>query len=116
MKLLCGTDFSEHAREAANAAAALTVRLEATLVLAHVMDTSRYELPSKELLDYLYDSRRTKLKIEAERLRRQRATVEEQLVQGSPAVSLVKVATDSGVGLIVVSSLGQIAPSGWFVG
>jgi nucleotide-binding universal stress UspA family protein len=116
MKIVCGTDFSQHAREAADAAAALTVRLEATLMLAHVMDASRYELPSKDLMDYLCESRRTQLKKEAERLRRQGATVEEQYLQGSPAVSLVKAANDSGARLIVVSSLGQIAPSRWFVG
>src|SRR5580765_3890952 len=110
MKLLCGTDFSEHAREAANAAAALTARLQATLVLAHVMDTSRYELDSKELMDSLCESRRTNLKSDADRLRRQGATVEEQFLQGSPAINLVKAAADSGARLIVISSLGQIAP------
>jgi len=116
MKIICGTDFSTHASEAANAAAALTARLHGTLSLVHVMDTSRYELPSKELMDYLCASRQAKLKKEAERLRRQGATVEEQFLQGSPAVSMVKAATDSGARLIVVSSLGQIAPSRWFVG
>src|SRR5580765_2287654 len=116
MKIICGTDFSTHASEAANAAAALTARLQGALSLVHVMDTSRYELPSKELMDYLCGSRQAKLKKEAERLRRQGANVEEQFLQGSPAVSLVKAATDSGARLIVVSSLGQIAPSRWFVG
>jgi nucleotide-binding universal stress UspA family protein len=116
MKILCGTDFSQHAREAAEAAAALTARLQATLVLAHVMDTSRYELDSKELMDSLCDRRRTNLKSEADRLRRQGATVEEQFIQGSPAINLVKAASDSGARLIVVSSLGQISPSRWFVG
>lgn len=116
MKIICGTDFSTHASEAANVGAALTTRLQGTLSLAHVMDTSRYELPSKELMDYLCGSRQAKLKKEGERLRRQGATVEEKLVKGSPAVSLVRAATDSGARLIVVSSLGQIAPSRWFVG
>jgi len=116
MKIICGTDFSIHASEAANAAAALTARLKGTLSLVHAMDISRYELPSKELMDYLCGSRQARLKKEAERLRRQGATVEEQFLQGSPAVNLVKAATDSGARLIVVSSLGQIAPSRWFVG
>jgi nucleotide-binding universal stress UspA family protein len=116
MRITCGTDFSIHAREAANAAAALTARLHGTLSLVHVMDTSRYELPSEELMTYLCESRRAKLKKEAEWLRRQGITVEEQFRQGSPSVSLVKAATDSGARLIVVSSLGQIAPSRWFVG
>jgi nucleotide-binding universal stress UspA family protein len=116
MKIICGTDFSIQASEAANAAAALTARLQGTLSLVHVMDTSRYELPSKELMDSLCRSRQTKLKQEAERLRGQGARVEEEFLQGSPAISLVKAATDSGARLIVVSTLGQIAPSRWFVG
>ena len=116
MKIICGTDFSTRASEAANVAAALTARLQGTLSLAHVLDTSHYELPSKELMDHLCDSRQTKLKQEAERLRRRGATVEAQFLKGSPAASLVKAATDSDARLIVVSSLGQIAPSSWFVG
>jgi nucleotide-binding universal stress UspA family protein len=116
MKIICGTDFSTHASEAADAAAALTARLQGTLSLVHVMDTSRYELPSKESMNDLCGIRQAKLKKEAGRLRRQGATVEEQFLQGSPALSLVQAATASGARLIVVSSLGQIAPSRWFVG
>lgn len=116
MKIICGIDFSEHAREAAEAAAAFTVKLQGTLCLVYVMDTSRYEIPSKELMDYLCKSRRTKLQIEGERLRHQGAKVEEQFLQGSPASGLVDAATEAEAGLIVVSSLGKIAPSRWLVG
>ena len=38
MKIICGTDFSEHAVQAGLAAAALARRLGDTLVLAHVWD------------------------------------------------------------------------------
>ena len=38
MKIICGTDFSEHAEQASLAAAALARRLGDTLVLAHVWD------------------------------------------------------------------------------
>ena len=38
MKIICGTDFSEHAVQASLAAAALARRLGDTLVLAHVWD------------------------------------------------------------------------------
>lgn len=116
MKIICGTDSSIHASEAANVAAALTARLQGVLSLVHVMDAGRDELPSKELRDSFCGSRQAKLKQEAERLRRQGARIEAELLQGSPAVSLVKAATDSGARLIVVSTLGQIAPSRWFVG
>ena len=40
MKIICGTDFSEHAVQASRAAAALARRLGDTLVLAHVWDES----------------------------------------------------------------------------
>jgi nucleotide-binding universal stress UspA family protein len=116
MKILCGTDFSLHALEAADAAAALAIRLNDSLSLVHVLGTDCSEMPSKELMDSLCDSRQAKLNTEAQRLRRQGATVEAQFLQGSPAANLVNAATASGSQLIVVSSLGQIAPSRWFVG
>ena len=43
MKIICGTDFSEHAVQASLAAAALARRLGDTLVLAHVWDESLAE-------------------------------------------------------------------------
>lgn len=116
MKIICGTDFSEHAREAGTLAAALAAKLKATLSLAHVFDTSHYEVPSKEIMHYLRESRETRLKREAERLRRSGANVTEQLLRGSPALSLARAAEHSGADLIVVSSLGQAAPKGPFVG
>ena len=116
MKIICGTDFSEHAREAAKVAAALSVKLQATLRLVHVMDTSRHEMPSRDLMDYLRKSRRTNLELEGGRLRKLGARVEEEFLLGSPALGLVEAATEAETGLIVVSSLGQIAPSRWLVG
>lgn len=38
MKIICGTDFSKPAAQAANAAAALAARLEETLVLVHSIE------------------------------------------------------------------------------
>jgi Universal stress protein family len=43
MKIICGTDFSEHAVQASLAAAALARRLGDTLVLAHVLDETLSE-------------------------------------------------------------------------
>jgi len=116
MKIVCGTDFSQHAVEAANVAATLATRLNDTLVIVHVFDVTRYELISKELLDHLRDKRQERLRREAGRLRRAGATVEEELLSGSPATALADFAAKSPARLIVVSSLGHIAPSRWFVG
>lgn len=107
MRILCGTDFSQHAVEAGRVAAVLAMRTRGKVVLAHAMDVSRYELPSKELLDYLRSSRKKKLKLEADRLRHQGAEIEESFVEGSPAASLVSEGSKSSADLIVVGSLGQ---------
>ena len=53
MKIVCGTDFSEHASEAADVATALARRLHEPLALIHVLETTRFELFSKELFDDL---------------------------------------------------------------
>ncbi len=116
MKILCGTDFSEHAVEAGRVAGILATRARGKVALVHAMDVSRYELPSKELLDYLRTSRKEKLKLEANRLRHRGAEIEEAFVEGSPAGSLVSEASKSGADLIVVGSLGRVAPRGWRVG
>jgi len=116
MKIICGTDFSQHAVEAAHVAAALAIPLKGTVALAHVFETTRYELLSKELYDYLRGKRLERLRTEAQRLRKTGTAVEEALLEGSPAIALTQYATETQARLIVVSSLGQIAPSRWFVG
>jgi nucleotide-binding universal stress UspA family protein len=116
MKILCGTDFSMHAQEAGRAAAAIAARLKSELILVHVLDTSRYSDLSSELHEHFRHSRQGKLELEARRLERDGLTIHTQLIEGSPATSLVEAALDSGAGMIVVSSVGQIAPSRWFVG
>lgn len=116
MKIVCGTDFSQHASEAADVAAALASRLNEPLALIHVFETTRYELLSKELFGDLRHRRHAKLKQEAERLRKTGATIEEQLIEGSPSTALADLAVRVRASMIVVSSLGQIAPSRWLVG
>jgi nucleotide-binding universal stress UspA family protein len=116
MKIICGTDFSRHADEAAHVAAVLATRLKGTVALAHVFETTRYELLSKDMYNYLRGRRQAKLRTEAQRLRKTGARVEERLLEGSPASALTEFAAETQARLIVVSSLGQIAPSRWFVG
>ena len=67
MKIICGTDFSEHAEQASRAAAALARRLGDTLVLAHVWDETLgeglwqdfHDRMSAAVRNRLYESRRT---------------------------------------------------------
>jgi nucleotide-binding universal stress UspA family protein len=116
MKIICGTDFSQHAVEAADVAARLAVRLHETVVLVHVFETALSELLSKKQFDELRYQRQMKLKSEAARLRKAGVRVEAELLEGSPPALLADLATKSQARLIVVSSLGQIAPSRWLVG
>ena len=115
MKIICGTDFSQHAAEAARVAAALAIRLKDTVTLAHVFETTRYELLSKDLHDQLRRKGLERLKAEAQRLRKMGATVEHAMLEGSPAPALTEFATEANARLVVVSSLGHIAPSRWLV-
>lgn len=116
MKIICGTDFSVHANEAALAAATLAARLEETLTLVHVLDPSRYSNPSKDLMDHLRDNRQKKLDPLVERIKRRAARVEAHVVEGIPATKLTELATATDARLLVVSANGQIAPTKWFVG
>lgn len=116
MKILCGTDFSVHASEAGNAAAAVAAALKGQLIVIHAWDTTRYVDVSDELLEHIRNSRQSRLNAEATRLSRGGLPVSTHLMEGSPATCLVDAALDSKAGMIVVSSLGQIAPSRWFVG
>src|SRR6185312_1871023 len=116
MKIICGTDFSQHAVEAADVTAAMAARLREPSRLVHVFESDLSGLLPKDQIDRLREQRRLKLKSEAARLRKAGAMVEEELLEGSAAAALVDFASKSKASLIVVSSLGQIAPSRWLVG
>jgi nucleotide-binding universal stress UspA family protein len=98
--IVCGTDFSVHAQEAADAASALAKRFSATLVLVHVGPAGAESSGTRE-----------QLAKEAERLRFAGAKVEEELLSGSPTAELVAAVKRRDADLLVVSTLGQIAPS-----
>lgn len=116
MKIICGTDFSQHSVEAADVAAAIAARLQEELLLVHVMESPPGEVLSESQLEELRGKHKKKLKQEAARLRESGAKVEEQLAEGSPSSVLTALAGKTHAGLVVVSSLGHIAPSGWLVG
>lgn len=114
MKIICGTDFSMHAVEAATVAAGLAVRFGEPLVLVHVVEAEKPkdDLPAWESLDAEV---RHRLSEEAERLRGLGATVEVELLQGSADHVLVEAANRPGMRLLVMSSVGRIAPSRFLV-
>ena len=107
--IVCGTNFSVHAQEAANSAAALAKRFSATLVLVHVQDPAS---PS----DGAQPKAREQLAEEAKRLRAGGVTVDEEFLSGTPPVKLVEAAKQREAMLLVVSTIGNIAPSRFVAG
>jgi nucleotide-binding universal stress UspA family protein len=116
MKIICGTDFSIHANAAAVAAGSLAKRLEMPLTLVHVLDPSRYSNPSADLMEYLRRDRQKKLQTLADRARRKGVIVETKIVEGSPAAKLAEVAATAKARFLLVSAIGQIAPTQWLAG
>jgi len=113
--IICGTDFSENARRAANVAAALAARLNAPLLLVHAS-----VLPLEGATQKFYDaqtaSARERLHEEGERLRALGAKVEETVADGAPDEVLAQLAQQRQARLLVVSSLGLRAPARWLIG
>src|SRR5262245_40171883 len=108
-RIICGTDFSVHAFEAAEVAAVMAKRVDETVVLIHVEEPGKLGASHPETFAELLNRTHERLHGEAERLRALGATVKEELVTGSPYEALVDVASRLSTRLVVVSSLGQIA-------
>ena len=115
MKIICGTDFSEHAEQASRAAAALARRLGDTLVLAHVWDETLGEGLWQDFHDRMSAAVRNRLYDHAVRLRKTGASVEEEMLSGMPDVELAKLASRLDARLLVVGSLGRRS-SEWLLG
>jgi nucleotide-binding universal stress UspA family protein len=113
--IICGTDSSENARQAANVAAALATRLSVPLVLVHATGLL-IQGSTPEANDAVIASFRERLHEEAERLRGLGATVEETVSAGAPDEVLVQLARQRQARLLVVSSLGLRAPTRWLLG
>ena len=116
MRIICGTDFSKPAEQAANAAAALAARLEETLVLVHSVEGAGLGASSPKVFDALFAHVGEQLQAEAGRLRALGPTVKAELLTGPPDEALVKLALPRATRLIVVSSLGRRAPGRWLLG
>lgn len=116
MNIVCGTDFSIHARNAADVAAALAGRRKTTLKLVHALEPARLDLLPQAHVDYLREKLRHSIVLEGTRLRVTGAKVLESLVIGRPHEVLADAATPSKSDLIVVSTIGHVAPSRWLVG
>ncbi len=107
--IVCGTDFSDSARQAGNVAAALAVALHRRLLLVHVTHYKSDGRLSPTTRRTVLKPLRDDLRREAARLRRLGATVVEELHPGNPDDVLVRRARECGASLVVVASLGSRA-------
>lgn len=115
MSILCATDFSPCAQEAADVAVALARKLSLPLRLVHcahdyvVMGDLPVNVPDDRLIT-------EQLSTEAQRLRGNGVEVTEELRHGGPGWDLVKAAREQPTQLIVLGSTGKGNAERWFIG
>lgn len=115
-QVVCGTDFSTHASEAANAGVAIARRLRIPLLLVHVLDAAAFVGPDGKLMRQLRKAALEKLGHEAARLRRGELDIRTELLEGHPEAELAGVAARPESRLVVTSSLGPVAVSRVLIG
>ncbi len=102
--IICGTDFSENAGRAANAAVALAKRLGVPLRLVHASAIPRSPLTDEHL------------RTEAQRLHAAGADLAAEVINGDADQVLAQAAQQHAARLVVVSSLGRRGPARWLLG
>lgn len=107
MRVLCGTDFSDRAEEAATFGALLAQRTAGELILVHVLDTRSILLGPAPVLDAIEENARERLHAAAERLRALGAKVTTELPAGWPDEAIVAEARKHGAGLLVLPAIGR---------
>jgi len=115
--ILCGTDFSENAAQAATVAGVLAARMTRPLLLVHVADEFNAHAESEKTLDRFLQPVRKQLQVEVERMRKAGAEVEVELVHGSEAEkALTELAGRRLPALVVVSAVSKTAFDRWTIG
>jgi len=115
--ILCGTDFSENAAQAATVAGVLAARMTRPLVLAHAADEFNAHAESKKVLARFLEPARKRLQVEAERLHKAGAEVEVELLHGSEAEkALTELAGRRLPALVAVSAVSKTAFDRWTLG
>ncbi len=115
MQILCATDFSKPAMEAADLAVALALKWKLPMRLIHcaqdwvVMGDFPVVVPDDTLF-------REQLKCEADRLRGSGAEVIEELRHGSASFAIVDAAAEQPTKLIVLGSIGKGLADRWLIG
>jgi nucleotide-binding universal stress UspA family protein len=102
--IVCGTDFSACAAEAADIAAALAHKLGTKLVLVNSEETRGLD---PKLVELIVTEKQRDLNRAAERLRRLGIEVKEHLSSGSAFDGIVDLAEQSNAWLVVIGAVGH---------
>ena len=116
-RIVCGTDFSPNARSAADIAAAIALRLRATLVLVHVADEAH--ALGEHTQDFRLAMRRAtaQLRKEAARVRSGNLVIEAVVLHGRRAEHAIEdLVAANPPALVVVSSVSKTAFERWTLG
>ena len=105
--IVCGTDFSAPALEAADVAAAIARKLGTKLLLTYVDDFHGMGAVDPALFQATLSQKHAELTREAERLRKSGAIVEEKLLAGSAFEELVNAAITTKARMVVVGAVGH---------
>ncbi|HWS74631.1 MAG TPA: universal stress protein [Quisquiliibacterium sp.] len=107
MSVVCGTDFSAPAGEAAALAAVIARRLDRPLLLVHVLDTRGVLFNQAAVLEALQRGAADRMGAEVARLESLGARVEARVFEGWPDEGLLGAAEERGAELIVLSATGS---------
>jgi nucleotide-binding universal stress UspA family protein len=117
MSILCGTDFSAPAAEAARAAAALAQAWGEPLRLVHVIDLFDGDSLPEEASRQLLQERAEELELLAVSLRAATgARVDCEVRRGIVDVELTQLAAESKARLLVVAAIGHRREPRWLLG
>jgi nucleotide-binding universal stress UspA family protein len=105
--IICGTDFSEPATQAANVAAAIARRLDAKLLLLHAAEHPGVIAEPPEVGQAFITAQSEELHAAAEALRLLGTEVEEAFAFGPADKALVEVASERKARMIVVAAVGR---------
>jgi len=115
--IVCGTDFSDFAATAVDAAAALAAASKQELVLVHALDFPGAEAAGEwSLLEAERKRTTALLASEAARAGAGGAAVRTEIRVGASDVELVAVAAKEGARLVVVGAIGRRGDSLWRLG
>ena len=105
--ILCGTDLSPMAAEAADVAAALARRLETKLILIHVEQFYGMAEVDPSLFEAALSGKRTAVEGEADRLRQFGTKIEIQVLSGSIFDEIVTSVTQANARTLVIGAVGR---------